>query len=192
MLLIFRFVYRQLSPFEKIARLTTATRAIMDNQLTRKASLFRLGYPITKIPIISMRFSAKDRFQELKELIRREKVKEYQAGENGEDIFSAMPITAITSNDTGKKRPGYETSMSRPRHFSRMNVKPTSENIDNNMATTVSQQVIIIISVLLIYTYYIFTDKGLEYFDFSFDFSTLKKCHRFRYGTRNIVKYTVA
>lgn len=104
-----------------------------------------------------MRLTAKDRFQELKELIRREKIKEFQVGDNGEDMFSAMPITAITTNDTGKKRPGFETLMSRPRHFSQghyMNVKPTIKSIDDNMATTVSQQVIIVEFINVLYIFY--------------------------------------
>ncbi|XP_025207316.1 uncharacterized protein LOC112603105 isoform X3 [Melanaphis sacchari] len=124
-------VYRQLRPFEKIARLTTTTRAIMDDQLTRKANLFRLGYhPLTKIPVIAMRLTAKDRFQELKELMRHEKSNNYPTGDAEDEPFSSVPITAasVTSNGTaGKKRPGYESLMSRPRHFSQghyMNVKP--------------------------------------------------------------------
>lgn len=140
----FRYhVYRQLSPFEKIARLTSTTRALMDDQLTRKANLFRLGYPISKIPVISMRLTPKDRFQELRELLRHEKSK-YHSGDNGDEPYPMMPLTTVTSNDTGKKRPGYETLMSRPRHFSQghyMNVKPTSDEIDDNLTATVSPQV---------------------------------------------------
>lgn len=123
----------------------------MDDQLSRKANLFRLGYPITKIPVISMRLTAKDRFQELKDLVRHEKTKDYQSGDNEDGTFSVVPITPVTSNDTGKKRPGYETLMSRPRHFSQghyMNVKPTSEEIDDSLIATVSPQVIIIFFLL--------------------------------------------
>lgn len=118
----------------------------MDDQLSRKANLFRLGYPITKIPVISMRLTAKDRFQELKDLMRHEKTKDYQSGDAEDGTFSVVPITPNTSNDTGKKRPGYETLMSRPRHFSQghyMNVKPTSEEIDDSLIATVPPQVII-------------------------------------------------
>ncbi|XP_050062244.1 uncharacterized protein LOC126551905 isoform X2 [Aphis gossypii] len=136
-------IYRQLRPFEKIARLTTTTRAIMDDQLTRKANLFRLGYhPLTKIPVIAMRLTAKDRFQELKELMRHEKSNNYQTGDSEDEQFSVVPITsaAVTSNGTaGKKRPGYETLMSRPRHFSQghyMNVKPNGEEIDDTVTIT--------------------------------------------------------
>lgn len=134
-------IFRQLRPFEKIARMTTTTRAIMDDQLTRKANLFRLGYhPLTKIPVIAMRLTAKDRFQELKELMRHEKTNNYQDGDD--DPFSVVPITAaaVTSNGTaGKKRPGYESLMSRPRHFSQghyMNVKPNGEQIDVTATVT--------------------------------------------------------
>lgn len=152
MLLIFRYhIYRQLRPFEKIARLTTTTRAIMENQLPQKANLFRLGFPITKIPVISMRLTAKDRFQELREIMRQEKSKDYQTGDE-DDTFSIIPINAVTSNDTGKKRPGYETLMSRPRHFSQghyMNVKPNREDIDDNLTVTATPQVnICIVNVL--------------------------------------------
>ncbi|XP_060859966.1 uncharacterized protein LOC132937152 [Metopolophium dirhodum] len=136
-------IYRQLRPFEKIARLTTTTRAIMDDQLTRKANLFRLGYhPLTKIPVIAMRLTAKDRFQELKELMRHEKTNNYQPGDSDDDPFSIVPITAaaVTSNGTaGKKRPGYESLMSRPRHFSQghyMNMKPNGERIDSTVTVT--------------------------------------------------------
>jgi len=122
----------------------------MDDQLTRKANLFRLGYqPITKIPVIAMRLTAKDRFQELKELMRHQKTNNYQTGDNNDDPFSVVPITAaaVTSNGTvGKKRPGYESLMSRPRHFSQghyMNVRPSGEQIDDT--ATVTPQVIIIL-----------------------------------------------
>lgn len=146
LLLIFRYhFYRQLRPFEKIARLTTTTRAILDDQLTRKANLFRLGYPIAKIPLISMRLTAKDRFQELKQLMRHEKSKDYQNDDNENETFSVVPITTITSNETGKKRPGYDTLMSRPRHFSQghyMNMKPNIEEIEDNLTPTVSPQVL--------------------------------------------------
>ncbi|KAE9525431.1 hypothetical protein AGLY_014231 [Aphis glycines] len=147
-------IYRQLRPFEKIARLTTTTRAIMDDQLTRKANLFRLGYhPLTKIPVISMRLTAKDRFQELKELMRHEKSNNYQTGDSEDEQFSVVPITsaAVTSNGTaGKKRPGYETLMSRPRHFSQghyMNVKPNGQEIDDTV--TITPQAIIFIFYFL-------------------------------------------
>lgn len=142
LLLICRYIYRQLRPFEKIARLTT--RAILGNQLTRKANLFRLGYPIAKIPMISMRFATKNRFKELKKLVRHEKSKDYQNGDNENETFSVVPITTVTSNETGKKRPGYETLMSRPRHFSQghyMNVKPNTEEIEDNLTSTVLPQV---------------------------------------------------
>jgi hypothetical protein len=146
LLLIFRYhIYRQLRPFEKIARLTTTTRAILDDQLTRKANLFRLGYPLAKIPLISMRLTAKDRFQELKQLMRHEKSKDYQNGGDENETFSVVPITTITSNETGKKRPGYETLMSRPRHFSQghyMNMKPNIEEIEDNLTPTVLPQVL--------------------------------------------------
>jgi len=121
----------------------------MDDQLTRKAILFRLGYhPLTKIPVIAMRLTAKDRFQELKELMRHEKSNNYPTGDNEDEQFSVVPITAasVTSNGTaGKKRPGYESLMSRPRHFSQghyMNVKPNGEEIENT--ATVTPQAIII------------------------------------------------
>jgi len=127
----------------------------MDDQLTRKANLFRLGYhPLTKIPVI-MRLTAKDRFQELKELMRHEKTNNYQPGDSDDDPFSIVPITAaaVTSNGTaGKKRPGYESLMSRPRHFSQghyMNMKPNGEHIDNTV--TVTPQAIIIFLYKLYY-----------------------------------------
>lgn len=93
-----------------------------------------------------MRLTAKDRFRELKELIRHEKAKDYrQTGNNEINTYSDMQTTnAITSNVTGKKRPGYETLMSRPRHFSQgryMNVKPANQEIDDNLAATVLPQV---------------------------------------------------
>jgi len=122
----------------------------MDDQLTRKANLFRLGYhPLTKIPVIAMRLTAKDRFQELKKLMRHQKTNNYDTGDSSDDLFSVVPITAeaVTSNGTlGKKRPGYESLMSRPRHFSQghyMNVKPNGEQIDNT--ATVTPQAIIIL-----------------------------------------------
>lgn len=92
--------------------------------------------------MISMRLTSKDRFQELKDIMRHEKSKDYQTGMNEDDTFSVIPLTSITSNDTGKKRPGYETLMSRPRHFSQghyMNVKSNSDVIE--LAATVSPQV---------------------------------------------------
>lgn len=118
----------------------------MDDRLTTKANLFRLGYPISKIPVISMRLTSKDRFRELKELIRHEKAKEYQTGDNDIDAYPGVPVTSsVTSrNGTGKKRPGYETLMSRPRHFSQgryMNVKPSGQEIDDNLPATVLPQV---------------------------------------------------
>lgn len=124
----------------------------MEDQLPQKANLFRLGLPMTKIPVISLRLTAKDRFQELREIMRQEKSKDYRTGD-GDETFSIVPINAITSNDTGKKRPGYETLMSRPRHFSQghyMNVKPNSEDIEQNLSATASPQVII--SSLIFYT----------------------------------------
>lgn len=114
----------------------------MDDQLTRKANLFRLGFPITKIPMMSMHLTSKDRFQELKDIMRHNKLKDYQTEVNENDTFSVIPLAAITSNDTGKKRPDYETLMSRPRHFSQghyMNVKSDSDVID--LTATVSPQV---------------------------------------------------
>lgn len=181
LLLIFRYhVYRQLRPFEKIARLTTTSRAILDDQLTRKANLFRLGYPIAKIPVISMRLTAKDRFQELKELMRHTKSKDYQNGDTENETFPDVPITTITSNETGKKRPGYDSLMSRPRHFSQghyMNVKPNSEESEDNLNPTVSPQVsqfLIIINIRIkafcitffyrLNTQYIIYNNGLELF----------------------------
>lgn len=133
----------------------------MEDQLPpRKTNLFRLGFPITKIPVISMRLTAKDRFEELKEIMRHEKAKHYRAaaaddddgdgdgdgdGDDGE-TFSVVPVAMSTSNDTGKKRPGYETLMSRPRHFSQghyMNVKPGgTDDVDDNLAATVLPQVV--------------------------------------------------
>lgn len=156
-------MYRRLRPFEKIARLTTTTtRAIMENQLPpRKTNLFRLGFPITKIPVISMRLTAKDRFEELKEIMRHEKAKHYRAtdddGDGDEDgdgeTFSVVPVAMSTSNDTGKKRPGYETLMSRPRHFSQghyMNVKPSgADDADDNLAATVLPQVVCLLGFSL-------------------------------------------
>lgn len=92
-----------------------------------------------------MRLMTKDRFRELKELIRHEKAKDYQTGNNEIDTYSDTPITnTVTSNVTGKKRPGYDTLMSRPRHFSQgryMNVKPTNQEIDDNLTATVLPQV---------------------------------------------------
>jgi len=136
----------------------------MDEQLSRKANLFRLGYPVTKIPVqISMRLTTKDRFQELKEMVRHEKAKNYRhrtAADNGEDgTFSVMPIAAAATaaaasatstsiDDPGKKRPGYESLMSRPRHFSQghyMNMKPNGgdkqQNVNDGLTATVSAQV---------------------------------------------------
>lgn len=128
----------------------------MDDQMTRKANLFRLGYhPLTKIPVIAMRLTAKDRFQELKDLMRHEKTNNYQPGDSDDDPFSIVPITAaaVTSNGTaGKKRPGYESLMSRPRHFSQghyMNMKPNGEHIDS--AVTVTPQAIIILLYKIYY-----------------------------------------
>jgi len=130
----------------------------MDDQLTRKANLFRLGYhPLTKIPVIAMRLTTKDRFQELKEMMRHQKTNNYQTGDSDDDQFSVVPITAaaVTSNGTAsKKRPGYESLMSRPRHFSQghyMNVRPSGEQIDNT--ATVSPQAIIILFKKYIYCY---------------------------------------
>lgn len=150
--------YRQLRPFDKIAHLTSATaRAVVDDQLSRKANLFRLGYPVAKVPVhISMRLMTKDRFEELKEMVRHEKAKFLRhrstTAADNDNTFSVMPIVtsgASDDNTAGKKRPpGYESLMSRPRHFSQghyMNVKPNGEgNIEidgGGVITTVSAQV---------------------------------------------------
>lgn len=118
----------------------------MDDQLARKANLFRLGYPVSKIPITSMRLSAKDRFQQLKEIMRHEKSKDYPTEDIEDESVPVIPIIpTIARNDTGKKRPGYEALMSRPRHFSYghyMNVKPNGEDIDDKLAATSPPQVI--------------------------------------------------
>jgi len=135
----------------------------MDDQLARKTNLFRLGYhPLTKIPVIAMRLTAKDRFQELKDLMRHEKTNNYQDGDD--DPFGVAPITAaaVTSNvAAGKKRPGYESLMSRPRHFSQghyMNVKPNGEQID--VTATVTPQAIMILSHKKYYINVLYSSGG--------------------------------
>lgn len=136
-------MYRTLIPYEKISRFTTATRSVADEQLPRKAALYQLGSPpiAAKLPIVTpRRLMSKDRFQELKDLIRYNKNRETTADN---ETISVISTPAVSSNDTGKKRPGYyESMMTRPRHFSDahyMNkMKPNGDNIDNSLTVTVA------------------------------------------------------
>lgn len=146
-------------PYEKIARLTTTTRSIVDDQLPRKAAnLFRLGFPPTasKLPIVTpMRATSKDRFRELKDLMRHHKVRE-TGGVKVDETFSVASSPTFSSNGTGKKRPGYyESMMTRPRHFSQghyMNMmKPNSEDIDNSLTVTAATPHVINFVILILY-----------------------------------------
>lgn len=136
-------MYRPMIPYEKITRFTTTTRSVADEQLPRKAALYQLGSPpiAGKLPILlPRRPMSKHRFQELKDLIRYNKEKESTV--DGETV-SVISTPAVSSNDTGKKRPGYyESIMMRPRHFSDghyMNkMKPNGDIIDDSLSVTVA------------------------------------------------------
>ncbi|XP_050530200.1 uncharacterized protein LOC126899366 [Daktulosphaira vitifoliae] len=137
-------VYSQMRPFDKVARLSGTSRKFMDDQMSRKVNLFRLGYPISKMPGSAMRLTTKDRFQELKELIRHEKAKQYQSsgtGGNGSentdgDSIPVIPLTDLSPNSPGNKRPGYQTLMSHPRHFSYGQFgKATNNKVDDKLST---------------------------------------------------------
>ncbi|VVC27157.1 Hypothetical protein CINCED_3A012042 [Cinara cedri] len=146
---IYYNMYRQLMPYEKIARMTTTTRSIVDDPLPRKATkLFRLDYPpsTNKLPI---RPTSKDKFRELKDLMRHDKAMGTGVDNNGE-AFAVISTPKISSNDTGKKRPGYyESMMTRPRHFSQVHhmnkFKPSHEEINNSLAATIPVPHVIIV-----------------------------------------------
>lgn len=104
--------------------------------------------------------------------MRLEKAKQYQTAADEDDgPYSAGPVAAAnTSSGAGKKRPAYETLMSRPRHFSQghyMNVKPSGvddddDDVDDDLIATDSPQVERIFSV---------TERVQHVYIFFFSFS---------------------
>ncbi|XP_050438135.1 uncharacterized protein LOC126844204 isoform X2 [Adelges cooleyi] len=141
-------LYAEMRPFDKVARMASLEWKQAQERAGRKPNLFRLGFPMSKIPGTAMRLTAKNRFQELRELIRKEKIKHYRNGGRNnvaaDDSIPVMPLTDISPESTDNKRPGYETLMTRPRHFSYGQYMNASSNDMENKLTTASPPQIVV------------------------------------------------